>query len=316
MDQIYNKDGDALNIVDIRFFTPEDFGAKGDGITYDSTAIQNAINNQGVILFGAGKQYKIASTIRLGKDTTLDLNGSTIISTNKHLFFNFQSADTFTAYNGNGNITIRNGTIVGGALSFAHGENIRLENVTFKNCLNDHFLEIAGCKNYVIENCRFIGMEDVQTSVQEYINIDPCVHAAFPWMTDGSAFYDGIKNNGIIVNNCYFSLGENSYAYGYNALGVHGIVGVSDKHKNIKLTNNEVLGFTGCGFRINDMENVFIANNDINVEGDGIRVGDVGQSTNVIIKGNIITASGTAVTKANNSTIFQSADNDINPTYS
>lgn len=313
MDKVYYINGTPLSMG---YSAPEDYGAKGDGATDDSVAIQNAVNNKGIILFESGKNYKVTSTIRLDKGTTLDLNGSTITSTNKHLFFNFQSSDTFTAYNGNGNITIRNGTIIGGALSFAHGENIRLENIIFKNSLNDHFLEIAGCKNYVIENCRFIGMADVQTSVYEYINVDPVTYVAFPWLTNGSAFYDGTKNDGININRCYFSLGEDSYAFGFNAFGAHGVAGQSVKHKNIRLTNNEVLGFTGCGFRINDMENVFIANNNINVEGDGISVGDVGQSTNVIIKGNIITASGTAVTKANNSTVFQSADNDINPTYS
>lgn len=313
MDKVYYINGTPLSTG---YSTPEDFGAKGDGVTDDSIAIQNAVNNKGIILFDSGKNYKVTSTIRLGKGTTLDLNGSTITSTNKHLFFNFQSSDTFTAYNGNGDITIRNGMIVGGALSFAHGENIRLENIIFKNSLNDHFLEIAGCNNYEIKGCQFIGMANVSTSVQEYINVDPCTHAAFPWLTDGSAFYDGTKNDGIKVNNCYFSLGDGDYAYGFNAFGVHGVAGQAVKHKNIRLTNNEVLGFTGCGFRINDMENVFIANNDINVEGDGIRVGDVGQSTDVLIKGNVIVASGEAVTKANGSTVFQSDDNDINPIFS
>jgi len=312
MDKVYYMNGTPLSMG---YSAPEDYGAKGDGTTDDSSAIQSAVNNKGIILFDAGKNYKITSTIRLSKGTTLDLNGSTITSTNKHLFFNFKSSDTFTAYNGNGNIIIRNGMIVGGAISFAHGENIRLENVTFINSLNDHFLEIAGCKNYVIENCRFIGMADVQTSVYEYINVDPATHAAFPWLADGSAFYDGTKNDGININKCYFSLGEDSYAFGFNAFGAHGVAGQSVKHKNIRLTNNEVLDFTGCGFRINDMENVFIANNNINVEGDGIRVGDVGQSTNVLIKGNVITSSGTPVTKENSSTVFQSADNDINPTF-
>lgn len=182
--------------------------------------------------------------------------------------------------------------------------------------LNDHFLEVCGCKNYIVERCSFVGMADVQTSVYEYINIDPCTYTAFPWMSSESVFYDGKKNDGITINNCYFDIGSDSYAYGFNAVGVHFVGGVSDKHKNIVFTNNRVRNFTGCGFRINDMENVIIANNDIRVNGDGIRIGDVAQSTSVLVKGNVISASGTAITKANNSTVFQSADNDINPTYS
>lgn len=313
MGKLYDYQGKCILAP---YITPEEYGAVGDGATDDSNAIQNAVDNKGVVLFSPDKNYKIASTIRLKKDTVLDLNGSTITSTNKHLFFNFLSTDTFTAYNGNGNITIKNGTIIGGAISFGHGDGITIENVTFKDSINDHFLEIAGCRDYSIRNCRFIGMEDVQTSVYEYINVDTVLRAGFPWLPNGSAFYDGAKNDGIYIDNCYFSLGTGSYEYGFNAFGVHGVAGQSVKHKNIRLTNNKVLGFTGCGFRINDMENVFIANNDIRVAGDGIRVGDIGQSTNVLIKGNVIFTSGTAITKDNNSTVFQSVDNDINPTFS
>lgn len=313
MGKLYDYRG---NYILNTYIIPEEYGAVGDGVTDDSTAIQNAVNNKGLVLFSSGKNYKVTSTIRLEKDTVLNLNGATITSVNKHLFFNFLSSDTFTAYNGNGNITIKNGTIIGGAISFGHGDGITIENVTFKDSINDHFLEIAGCKNYAVRNCKFIGMADVQTSVYEYINVDPVTHAAFPWLADGSAFYDGTKNDGIFIDSCYFSLGTGNYEYGFNAFGVHGVAGQSVKHKNITLTNNKVLGFTGCGFRINDMENVFIANNDIRVAGDGIRVGDVGQSTDVIIKGNVIIASGTAITKDNSSTVFQAADNDINPTFS
>ena len=164
MDRIYYLNGTPLYMG---YVTPEEYGAVGDGVADDSSALQSAVNEKGLILFSSEKTYKVTSTIRLSKDTILDLNGATILSTNKHLFFNFQADDTFTGYNGNGNITIRNGTIIGGALSFAHGKNIRLENVIFMNSLNDHFLEVAGCNDYVITGCQFIGMTDVQTSVYE-----------------------------------------------------------------------------------------------------------------------------------------------------
>lgn len=310
---VYNIDGENLkyNLV-----CPEKYGAVGDGISDDSSVIQLALNNGGLVLFSSNKIYKVTQTLRVSKDTIIDLNGATIYSTNKHLLYNFLSTDTFTGYDGNGNITIKNGTIIGGAISFAHGKNIRLKNVKFQNSLNDHFLEIAGCNNYEIINCEFIGMADVQTSVYEYINLDPCIYTAFPWLPKDSAFYDGTKNNNIKVTDCYFSLGDAEYAYGYNAFGVHGVWNTSTFHENITLKNNKIRGFTGCGVRLNNMQNVWLFGNDIHVDGDGVRIGDVGQSTNVIIKGNVISASGTAITKANSSTVFQSADNDINPTFS
>lgn len=313
MNSLYNLEG---SMITESFITPEMYGALGDGTTDDSTAIQSALDVGGLIVFKTGVVYKIAQTLRIKKNTVIDLNGAVINSTNKHLLYNFVSTDTFTGYNGNGNITIKNGTIIGGAISFAHGKSIFLENIAFRNSLNDHFLEIAGCDGYTIKNCSFVGMEDVQTSVYEYINLDPCVYQAFPWLDSSSVFYDGTKNNNIKVEDCYFAIGSDSYAYGFNAFGVHGQWDANTFHSNIVFKNNKLRGFTGCGVRLNNMQGVFVFGNDISVTGDGIRVGDVAQSTNVIIKGNVIVANGSAITKANNSTVFQATDNDINPTLS
>lgn len=315
MANIYDINGKAI----VNNVTPEMYGAIGDGVVDDTIAIQNAVNNKGVIVFGAGKRYKITSTIRIANNTILELNGATlqyVTQGGTRLFVNFLETDTdFTGYNGNGNIIIRNGTIIGGNISFAHGENILLENVHFRNGLSPHFLEICACKKYRILNCSFVGVINSSLSVHEYINIDPAVYSAFPLIPRESAFFDGTKNDSIEVLSCYFGVGVGDYAYGYNALGVHGVAG-NGTNTNIKLAQNTLRGFTGCGFRINDMDNVLIESNDIRVEGDGIRVGDVGQSTNVLIKANVISASGTAITKANSSTVFQSSDNDINPTFS
>lgn len=317
MRNVFNISGEPLYL---NYSTPEAYGAVGDGVVDDTSAVQSAIDNGRYVLFGAGKIYRIDGILRIPKDTYIDLNGSTVIgyASKLRVFYNFKdSDDSVTGYNGNGNITITNGTIKRNAMAFIHGPNIALRNLRFEDCHNDHFVEIAGCKDFIIDGCSFVGMDTNGVSVHEYINVDPCTRAAFPHFSNASAAtYDGTKNDGIEINNCYFSIGEGEFNTGYNAFGVHGVGGNTEYHKNINLTNNIILGFTGCGLRINDMDNVIILGNIIESTGDGIRVGDVGQSTNVLVKGNVITASGTAITKANNSTVFQSADNDINPTFS
>ncbi len=295
---IFDANGNAL----LSAMTPECYGAAGDGTTDDTQALQSAISNQGLIQFTAGKTYKVTDVIRIKADTTIDLNGSTILATCNHLFFNFESTDTsFTAYNGNGNICIKNGTIIGGAISFAHGENILLENVSFKNSKNDHFLEIAGCKNYRIINCSFIGMENLSSSVLEYINLDHCRYNNFPWMASGSAFYDNTPNQTVYVTGCRFALGTSTYAYGYNAFGVHSTTGLTTNHSDISFVNCEVYGFTGCGVRLNGMTNVFVNNNRIETSGDGIVIGDVGSCNTIAIKGNyVISTNGAKLVKTTN----------------
>ena len=299
---IYDVDGNQIaESVSSAISVVGSFGAVGDGTTDDTSAIQSAVNNKGLLVFETGKTYRVTSTIRIPKNVVIDLNGSTIVSEYKHLFFNFLSTDTsFTGYNGNGNITIKNGTIVGGAISFAHGENIVIDNVQFKNSINDHFLEIAGCKAYSIRNCSFVGMENLNTSVLEYINIDPCVYGNFPWVSNGSAFYDNTVNDGIYIRNCKFSLGSGTYAYGYNAVGVHSTGGVSAKHTNINIVGNDIKGFTGCGLRINMMNGVFIDENNIQTVGNGIVLGDVSDCENIVIKDNyVVSSNGSKLVKTN-----------------
>lgn len=288
MNGIYDINGSTL-IEGLH--TPEMFGAVGNGTADDTAAIQLALNESGLILFSPGKTYKTTAVLRVYADTVLDLNGGTISCTGKHMFFNFLGDSTFTGYSGNGNITIRNGTLIGGAISFGHAENVLLENVMFQNSLNDHFLEICACKNYRIRGCSFIGMQYLTTSVMEYINIDPCARSPFPWLDDASsAFYDGTVNDGIFIDGCRFSIGTGDYAYGFNAIGVHASDG--NAHKNISITGNEISGYTGCGIRLNNMDGVLVDDNAISTAGDGIRIGDVKACSNLVIKNNYVYSSG------------------------
>lgn len=288
MKELYNYNGGTLGIAD--YVTPEMFGAFGNGTADDSQPIQNALNHGGLIRFSTGAVYRVTATLRVKGDTIIDLNGATILSENKHLFYNFQNDSTATGYNGEGNITIMGGTIIGGAISFGHGDHIWLVGMQFKDSLNDHFLEICACRDYEIVGCSFFGMADVQTSVYEYINIDPCTHGAFPWLPNGSAFYDGTVNNGVTVRDCRFGLGSGEYAYGYNAVGAH--TGSGNTHIGIAVIGCAMRGFTGCGVRLNDMASAIVKGCDIRVPGDGIRVGDVAACDDVVIIDNLIQSTG------------------------
>jgi hypothetical protein len=53
------------------YVTPEMYGAVGDGITNDATALQNAINSGNAILLTTGKNYLVTTTLTTSDNTTI-----------------------------------------------------------------------------------------------------------------------------------------------------------------------------------------------------------------------------------------------------
>lgn len=250
----------AENIT-LYFETPEQYGAVGDGVTDDTQALKNMLatgNKQ--IKFSSGKTYLISDVLEIKENTTIDLNGASIITTYRHLFYNFNEDDVFTGYSGNGNIVIKNGTLYHGCTSFIHAKNILLSNIKFKNSITNHFLEICACNNYIIENCVFEGMVS-STGTKEYINIDPCYSANFPWLND-PLNYDGTPNKNLVIVNNIFQLGSAPYNYGDDAIGVHnGGDTNAVNHSDIIISGNIIDGFNQYAMRINCMDNTVVSNN-------------------------------------------------------
>lgn len=319
MQKLYDYNGDLLEITDATLseegvpadakavgealiqFSPEAFGAVGDGVNDDTTAFQAALNRGGFVRCGYRRVYKITAPLRVKADTTVDLNSSTIQCSDKHVFFNFVDGDSYSGYNGNGNITIKNGTIYGGCISFIHGANITLDGVSMLNTLNDHFMEICACKNYVVRNCVFSGMQNLSGAALEYINIDTnATYSAFPHNKAGQndpVFYDGSTSEDITVDGCLFLPGADTFAYGYDAVGAHSRGTAGTYTKNVTIRNNRIKGFSGYGVRINAMKLATVTGNVFEYCAN---VADVGtfDSDFVSIVGNIFrrtSGSGTVI---------------------
>ena len=152
------------------YATPEEYGAKGDGVTDDTAAIQAAVNSGAPIVF-APKTYLVSVNANNGvaipitnNNTVINLNGATIQL----------AANTFSGYGIFGidqrsKVSIMNGTIIGdkathlGSLGeWGHGisinkcTDIALENLTIMNCWGDGI---------------YIGNDSTSTTHNDYINI-------------------------------------------------------------------------------------------------------------------------------------------------
>ena len=303
MKKIYNYNGESIGVV---LASPECYGAIGDGENDDTIAFQKALTDNKYIVCNPNSTYYITASLRVKKNTTLDLNGSTIVFAVRHGFFNFLEGDTFGEYNGNGNIIIRNGYIIGGDISFIHGENITIENVHFRNCENDHVIEICACKNFTVRNCSLIGMAFWETSL-EYINVDiTATYGAFPWNNSGqgTAFYDNTVCENIKIIGNYFAIGDTPYNNGNDAFGVHAKNAPSGVHQdNIVVKDNIIKGFALCGLRVNNMHNVIISNNHIDTQGSCVLIGDRIASDDVLISYNYLNSDTTLIDKVSSSNV-------------
>ena len=166
------------------------YGAKGDGKTDDTKAIQAAIDAawpsiKTAIYFPAGI-YNIASyttttnyfeNYSLLVHSNLDLKGDgekTVIrvadhifdkidtSANAHLFYgrqtqNISFSNMMIDLNGGNNLVPPNVIKNHCAIFTAHGNNYHIHNITIKNCPGSNMLIIMGTgNNLLIENCKFL----------------------------------------------------------------------------------------------------------------------------------------------------------------
>lgn len=210
MAKIYKSDGNIImlsNIVDVT-----DFGAIGDGITDDYSAIQSAIDsisNGGIVFFPTGI-YRISQHLIVYSNQTIELNGSTILQGAEinNLMMGYCTS-SIGAYDGPHDIIVQNGTFDGGSyttnntlLAFCHGKNIVIRKCSFKNAYGTwHNVEINSSKWVVIDNCTFEGLRKTGENA-EMIQVDSYDSAAtWPW---GNGMQDGTVSYLVEIKNCHF----------------------------------------------------------------------------------------------------------------
>ncbi|AWD93049.1 tailspike protein [Bacillus phage vB_BceM-HSE3] len=251
----------------------KNYGAVGDGVHDDAPAIQQALRiaktSGAVTVIIPEGTYLVRSRLIIYKNTTIKMTRNTILKRGSNSFFvNGETGDSYTGYNGNGNITITGGTLDGNtsvypssysACAFNHGTNITIRDVTFKNGLDSHCFELCALDGVLIENCQFLGyqVKDVTRNYVEAIQIDSCTQPAFP----AFGAWDGTPTKNITIRKCKFSKGDTPENVGWaTAIGAHGCVH-DIWNENIRVEDCVFEGMTYAGVRAFKWKDTIITNN-------------------------------------------------------
>lgn len=230
--------------------------------------LQTAVANVGrsgysnTILIKAGT-YSPTSSIELPAYTHIAPlgNGNVIFNCNNssvNNIFRNKLNGTETEYNGAGNITIEGITFNGinttntmTPIAFAHAENCRVVNCTFKNFNTWHNIEFNGCKYCYADRCTFLNYGLTSGgSPTEVVQVDYCGSSTqYPW----TCKYDNTACDHIYIRQCEF---RNIVGA---CLGNHTFTG-SVRQNNIHFEDNYITN-ADYGVFLGDANNVFIRKN-------------------------------------------------------
>ena len=210
---IFDVNGKPLEAsAEMPFISVKAYGAKGDGVTDDAQAIQDALDaasDGGMVYFPAGT-YLLTEAVLFYSNQHIVGDGATLLRGAEIDNLMRDNATTgITAYNGTHDVIIEGLIFDGGAyttnitlLAFCHSKNMIVRNCTFKNAYGGwHNLEVNSSQHVLIDDCDFDGTRHRGSNQACLIQLDAFnVDGAYPWVS--ARDWTGCED--IEIRRCHF----------------------------------------------------------------------------------------------------------------
>lgn len=241
----------------------KDFGAKGDGVTDDTAAVQRALdylgsNGGGTLHFPSGTYIMddaayLCSNLQItGQSATLQKR-----TASSHYAFFIGSSGTSKGYGaGPSNIMCTGITFRGSfkagakriacAFSLHHSENILVYGCRFIEMSGGgHRFDLGGCRNVTIRDNVFEGFDASSGSglYNEDIQLDFSINGSLSHVEASTLCYDGLPTRDVFVTgNIWRGVTVGGVKYpAANPLGSHASA-EARYHENIYFVDNQILG--------------------------------------------------------------------------
>lgn len=261
----FDYEGNPINASSIFVDVVNDFGAKADGTTDDSTAIQNALDSLkdtgGIIFFPKGT-YKVGTSLVYYSHQTLWFeNGSSLVEGSSSLdnFFRCYCNSLITRYSGTHDVrihgaffNINSDASAPACIAMAHAKDIIIEKCKFNNGVAGHDLEINSSYNVKVIGCDHSGSRK-NYAQGELIQIDIPSSSTYPW-DDVNA--DGTVCKYIEIYECVFHDNSSSPAIG-NHNGSHEFVSIHDNVFDNITSSRGAIDFTSGTTNVDIFDNTF-----------------------------------------------------------
>ncbi len=274
-DQFEKKVNDMLSVVSLQPFLN-----KYGNFTKALQAALDLSKDRPIWLYIPSGGYTLRERVRIYKNTHITLQAGATIKRGfvGSMFVNGDSTESFTGYNGHGNLIIDGqGTIDSmgheikeqcSIFGFAHASGIIMRDITLRNVCGGHAFDCAGNENVLIDNVTFEGFADYKgdrwfsAAVQVDLMRSSSNFGAF-------GAYDHTPTRNLTMQNC--TIRKSAELGGYpRAIDSHtstdGVL-----YSGIRFINNKVYDCTEWAVSGNKWQDVFIDGNSFENCSGGVR---------------------------------------------